>query len=158
MSDILTEEQAAALEAWAAEPHRKGGCSGYGPKFDAAFHVAEAVREGSTSYEQRALSLAIYPGRLDKVGITGKAYVGLGLAGEAGEFADKMKKVLRDDAGEVTPERRLELLLELGDVLWYVVAAASELDSDLAEVAAMNLEKLEDRHARDALGGSGDHR
>lgn len=85
-------------------------------------------------------------------------YPALKLAGEAGEFAEKVGKIIRDEAGVISPGARLALLKELGDVLWYVSAAARELKSDLEEVAQMNLDKLAARAAGGKLGGSGDER
>lgn len=85
-------------------------------------------------------------------------YAALGLVGEAGEIADKVKKVLRDDGGVVTEERRQALLLELGDVCWYCNQLANLLDSTLSEVARMNIDKLYSRKARGTLQGSGDNR
>src|SRR5271163_3014947 len=83
------------------------------------------------------------------------AYPALGLAGEAGEVAEHAKKVLRDDDGSITDERRAAMSKELGDVLWYVAQLASELELDLDEVAAENLEKLFSRQRRGVLSGSG---
>jgi NTP pyrophosphatase (non-canonical NTP hydrolase) len=85
-------------------------------------------------------------------------YPALGLAGEAGEVAEHAKKVIRDDGGEVTDERRAAMTKELGDVLWYVAQLASELDLQLEEVAQANLEKLLSRQRRGVLSGSGDER
>lgn len=85
-------------------------------------------------------------------------YATLGLCGEAGEFADKAKKVIRDQNNVITEEVRINLLKELGDVLWYVTALASELNSSLQEVAKMNLTKLDGRRERGTLSGSGDNR
>ena len=86
------------------------------------------------------------------------AYPALGLAGEAGELANKVKKVLRDDGGAITEERRKDLLDELGDVLWYVAELATCLGGDLQEVAAKNIEKLQSRAERGKLQGQGDQR
>jgi NTP pyrophosphatase (non-canonical NTP hydrolase) len=86
------------------------------------------------------------------------SYPALGLAGEAGEVAEHAKKVIRDDAGEVTPERKAALAKELGDVLWYVAQIATELDLDLDAIAAGNLDKLLSRQRRGVLSGSGDDR
>jgi NTP pyrophosphatase (non-canonical NTP hydrolase) len=86
------------------------------------------------------------------------AYPALGLAGEAGEVAEHAKKAIRDDAGKVSDERRVAMSRELGDVLWYVAQLASELDLNLDEIAAQNLEKLFSRQARGVLSGSGDDR
>jgi NTP pyrophosphatase (non-canonical NTP hydrolase) len=86
------------------------------------------------------------------------AYPALGLAGEAGEVAEHAKKAIRDDAGKVSDERRAAMSKELGDVLWYIAQLATELDLDLGEIAAQNLEKLFSRQQRGVLSGSGDDR
>jgi NTP pyrophosphatase (non-canonical NTP hydrolase) len=85
-------------------------------------------------------------------------YPGLGLAGEAGEVAEHVKKAVRDDGGEVSEERRAAMSKELGDVLWYVAQLASELGLDLDQVARENLDKLFSRQRRGVLSGSGDER
>lgn len=85
-------------------------------------------------------------------------YPALGLAGEAGEVADHAKKTIRDDDGIVSEDRRSAMAKELGDVLWYVAQLASELELDLDEVAAENLQKLFSRQRRGVLSGSGDNR
>lgn len=85
-------------------------------------------------------------------------YAALGLNGEAGEVADEAKKVMRDDGCVLTEHRRERIAAELGDVLWYVAAVASELGIDLGTIAGNNLEKLESRAARGTLHGSGDSR
>ena len=82
----------------------------------------------------------------------------LGLAGEAGETADKIKKVLRDKDGVFSEEDKREVVKELGDVLWYVASIARYLNVPLAEVAKTNLEKLEGRRDRNLLHGEGDNR
>jgi len=85
-------------------------------------------------------------------------YPTLGLAGEAGEVADKIKKVIRDDGGEVLPDKKKDIEGELGDVLWYISQLATELGLSLEDVAAKNIEKLYSRLERGKLGGSGDKR
>lgn len=82
----------------------------------------------------------------------------LGLAGEAGETADKIKKILRDKDGTVSDEDRESVTKELGDVLWYVAAIARYLGVDLYEVAEGNINKLESRYQRNKLHGAGDER
>lgn len=82
----------------------------------------------------------------------------LGLAGESGEAADKVKKIIRDHDGGLSEEDREGLLKELGDVLWYVASVARYLDEPLSKVAEGNLDKLESRYQRGKLGGSGDER
>mgnify|MGYP003112955711 FL=1 len=78
----------------------------------------------------------------------------LGLVGEAGEVAEKIKKQLRDDT-EVASE---EIQRELGDVLFYVAALSNLYGSNLEAVAKMNLDKLNDRQKRGVLKGEGDNR
>lgn len=82
----------------------------------------------------------------------GLMYTGLALAGEAGECANEIKKWHRDDNEVMSPERRHKLLLELGDVLWYVASLADDLDASLETVALLNLQKL----ARRAEMGGGE--
>lgn len=103
-------------------------------------------------YQQAALKTAIYPESHAIV------YPVLGLTGEAGEVADKIKKTIRDFDGKFSPERRREIALELGDVLWYAAALARDLGISLSEVAEMNIRKLADRSGRNALHGEGDNR
>ena len=86
------------------------------------------------------------------------AFRSLGLAGVSGEVAEHAKKALRDDGGQVSPERRAAMAKELGDVLWYVAQLATELDLDLDAIAGENLEKLLSRQRRGVLSGSGDER
>jgi NTP pyrophosphatase (non-canonical NTP hydrolase) len=106
-----------------------------------------------TTYQTRAQKTALYP----QVG-SNPIYPTLGLCGEAGEVADKVKKVLRDRQGCFDPAAIDDLRLELGDVLWYVAQLASELGLDLGEIAEANLAKLASRAARNVIGGSGDRR
>ncbi len=82
----------------------------------------------------------------------------LGLVGESGEFADKVKKIMRDKRGNFTDEERIELLKELGDTLWYVAEVSLYLDMPMSELAKMNLDKLASRKARGKLVGAGDNR
>jgi NTP pyrophosphatase (non-canonical NTP hydrolase) len=86
----------------------------------------------------------------------------LKLAGEAGEVAEKLGKLMRDEGwspgDELSLEQRDALAHELGDVLWYVAAVAHDLGLPLDEVARRNLAKLADRKRRGVIGGSGDTR
>jgi NTP pyrophosphatase (non-canonical NTP hydrolase) len=82
----------------------------------------------------------------------------LGLVGESSEVAEKMKKIIRDKAGVISPEDRAEIIKELGDILWYVNSVAHMLDSSFEEVASKNLEKVLSRKARGTLHGTGDNR
>lgn len=136
------------------------------------------------AYQRIATKSAIYPGQGTPLGLI---YVALKLNGEAGELAEHVGKAMRDDglisplfddestirsvtraSGKVdvlsvanypmTDARRAAIVKELGDVLWYVSAAANELGLSLSDVALANLTKLADRSERDALRGSGDDR
>lgn len=89
------------------------------------------------------------PGFIEKV---------LGLAGEAGEVADKIKKILRDKNGVVSDDDRAAVIKELGDTLWYIAAISRYLGVPLSEVASINIDKLESRYQRNRLHGEGDER
>jgi NTP pyrophosphatase (non-canonical NTP hydrolase) len=82
----------------------------------------------------------------------------LGICGEAGEVAEKVKKIIRDQEGKINQADKRELSKELGDVLWYLAVLAHEIGFSFDEVAANNLKKLKDRKLRGVLGGSGDNR
>ena len=105
------------------------------------------------TYQQRSRATACYP----EAGAN-PIYPTLGLCSEAGEVADKVKKVLRDQGGEFSAEVIAALQLELGDVLWYVAQLATELGLELDQVAQANLDKLASRTARNVISGSGDSR
>lgn len=102
-------------------------------------------------YQDATAQTAIYPGSGSEEGLT---YVTLGLTGEAGEVAEKLKKFKRE--GDTSYVDDMED--ELGDVLWYLARVADELDMDLSEVADRNLDKLLDREERNVLEGEGDDR
>jgi len=103
-------------------------------------------------YQKEAMETAVYPERYKVI------YSTMGLAGEAGEVANKVKKIYRDRGGEIDDEARQMLCGEIGDVLWYCAALCSDLGTSLDIVAEANLKKLRDRKKRDALQGSGDAR
>ncbi len=108
-------------------------------------------------YQQAAAQTAIYPHHGEQ-NLGALLYVTLGLAGEAGELANKVKKILRDEGGVITPPIRQALIEEIGDCLWYVAMIAHELDYNLAEVARRNVVKLTARKERGTLQGEGDQR
>ena len=106
-----------------------------------------------SDYQSRSRATAVYPAAgenlLDPT---------LGLCGEAGEVAEKIKKMVRDDGGVLSDERRDALAKELGDVLWYLAQIATEAELDLDEIAEENITKLLSRRDRNVLSGSGDER
>ena len=104
-------------------------------------------------YQNRSRETALYPQHG-----ANPIYPTLGLCGEAGEVADKVKKVLRDREGRFDQGVRDDLRHELGDVLWYLAQLCTELDLCLEDVAAANLDKLASRAARNVIAGSGDRR
>jgi NTP pyrophosphatase (non-canonical NTP hydrolase) len=103
-------------------------------------------------YQINAVATAIY-GEGNKV-----VYPTLGLCGEAGEVAEKIKKVIRDKGGVFSDETKVELAKELGDVLWYIANIANDLGIGMEIVASMNIEKLESRRQRNLIHGEGDNR
>lgn len=90
--------------------------------------------------------------------LMGRAYAVMGLCGEAGEVADKMKKLIRDSDGEMTSGRQEGIIKELGDVEWYLTETADLFDSSKDEVIRTNFEKLTSRQERGTRGGDGDDR
>lgn len=98
-------------------------------------------------YQKQSQKFAVYPNNFKVI------YPSLGLAGEAGEVAEKVKKWLRD--GSIDKE---EVAKELGDVLWYLAAIAKDLGYPLSDIAQMNLDKLQSRKKRGKIRGSGDNR
>lgn len=105
-------------------------------------------------YQWRAKQTAIYPGQGN---LTGLMYAALGLAGEAGEVANKVQKAWRDD-GTLTTERQVQIMAEVGGVLWYAAQVCTEMLASFGDVAEANLAILASRQARGVLSGSGDER
>lgn len=105
-------------------------------------------------YQRHTDDTAIYP----DAGNGNFIYPALGLCGEAGEVAERIKKVLRDANGHMTLDRKTGLLNELGDVLWYVARLAREIGIPLDYIAEYNIKKLSSRKERNVLHGSGSNR
>lgn len=98
-------------------------------------------------YQKQAEGTAIYKSEHSLI------YPALGLAAEAGEVANKVKKVLRDGKFD-----RTAIADEVGDCLWYIAALCRDLNVDMSTLATRNLEKLYDRKDRGVLSGNGDNR
>ena len=105
-------------------------------------------------YQNKAAVTALYPNH----GKNEFIYPTLGLVGEAGEVAEKVKKIIRDDGGKISLTKKEELKKEIGDVLWYISQLSLELGLSLEEVAKANIEKLYSRLERNKLHGDGDNR
>lgn len=103
-------------------------------------------------YQEAALETSVYPEQYRII------YPALGMNGEAGEVADKVKKVIRDCNCRMTDEKKREIAMEAGDVLWYVATLAHDLGYTLDEIGEMNKSKLKSRQERGMIGGSGDNR
>ena len=117
--------------------------------------IKEKYMYGITAgaYQISACDTAIFPKE------KALEYLTLGLTGEAGEIANKVKKFIRDGATkEEYLAKRIEIGYEIGDVLWYCAVLAEELEMNLGHIMEKNLEKLADRHKRGKISGSGDNR
>ena len=109
-------------------------------------------------YQKQAISTDTFGGKSDAIFTKGFMSKVLGLVGESGELAEKFKKILRDKDGHLSEEDKVEIIKELGDVLWYVSAIATYLDVSLEDVASGNLKKVLSRKDRGVTNGSGDNR
>lgn len=106
-------------------------------------------------YQTLAKRTANFAGKTDEYALM---YLCLGLAGETGEVIEKMKKVVRNDGGVVSDEKREDIKRELGDVLWYASQLADRLGIPFNTVAEANITKLADRAARHVIASEGDTR
>ncbi len=104
------------------------------------------------TYQREAKKTAIYPENMQII------YPTIGLSGEVGEVSEKVKKVIRDHGGFFSPRYNEEIALEIGDVLWYLSALATDLGYSLDDIAKMNIEKLKSRKERNKIKGNGDNR
>ena len=105
------------------------------------------------TYQEQSRKTAVYPDKGNNF-----IYPTLGLVGESGEVAEKIKKVIRDNESVIDENVKSAVMKELGDVLWYLSQLASELNLSLDEIANENLEKLSSRMERNQIHGEGDDR
>jgi NTP pyrophosphatase (non-canonical NTP hydrolase) len=103
-------------------------------------------------YQKVAITTAIYPREQAII------YPTLGLTGEAGEVANKVKKIIRDGSDSKDEKLVSEIKSEIGDCLWYIAVLASDFDIKLSDIASTNLEKLANRKKNGTIHGSGDNR
>ena len=111
------------------------------------------MTDSFNEYQLLTRETAIYPGALSG-DTTALSYCSLGLAGEVGEVANKIKKIIRDKE----PAQMSQIAYELGDAQWYLARLADELGVPLGAIVVSNLEKLSSRKERGTLSGSGDNR
>ena len=105
------------------------------------------------TYQNKARVTAQYP----NLG-SNYIYPTLGLVGEAGEVAEKVKKVIRDKKGIFDDNSKDAIKKEIGDVLWYLSNLCTEFNFSLDDVAMNNLNKLKIRASKGRISGSGDDR
>jgi len=103
-------------------------------------------------YQQVAKTTAIYPREQAII------YPTLGLTGEAGEVANKVKKIIRDGSNSKDEKLVSEIKAEIGDCLWYIAVLADDFNIKLSDIASANLEKLAIRKKNNTIHGSGDNR
>ena len=106
-------------------------------------------------YQKQATSTAQFRDTSDEYKLM---YSCMGLAGESGELIEKIKKVIRNDGGAISEEKREAIKLEIGDVLWYLSQIARLCDISFDDAAEANVKKLADRRARGVIKSEGDTR
>jgi NTP pyrophosphatase (non-canonical NTP hydrolase) len=109
-------------------------------------------------YQKQAITTDTFGGKMDNLSDFGFLEKAFGLVGEAGEAAEKLKRIFRERRGELSDEDKHELIKEFGDVLWYISALSHYLGVTLDDVASQNLEKVLSRKQRGQTYGSGDNR
>ena len=111
-------------------------------------------------YQTRAIVTDSYENSGKNISVTELAFLNkvLGLVGESGEVAEKIKKVLRNQDGKMSEDDKEEIIKELGDILWYMAVLSSYLGYDFETVAKNNLDKLADRAKRGVIKSKGDNR
>lgn len=115
--------------------------------------VSRAITKSANWYQAMAKETAIFPEH------KAMEYLALGLVGESGEIANKVKKLIRDGADKETLEqKRIDIAYEIGDVLWYCAMLADEMGVELGDIMDANLKKLYSRKERGTLQGEGDNR
>ena len=105
-------------------------------------------------YQKQALTTAVRSGN----DLLDLCHWALGITGEGGEIAEKVKKIIRDQNSTMTDEKKTEIAKEIGDVLWYLAVLADTLGVSLGDLAQANIDKLKSRQSRGKISGSGDNR
>jgi len=95
-------------------------------------------------YQEEALKTALYPNIGSNI-----LYPMLGLMGEAGEISGKISKIIRDDGGIMTPDRRTAIRGELGDVLWFMATVCAEANLDMGTLYLLAQRAVNNVHMTD---------
>lgn len=123
------------------------------------FEKFQAGAKETAIYNQDARVLYPALGTAGEVGeVLEKAINLIMMAAHAGKVCNQVKKIIRDDNCECDTPRKHDIGKEIGGVLWYCAAVASDLGLDLGVIAQENLDILADRQKRDAIQGDGDNR
>lgn len=106
-------------------------------------------------YQEKASVTATFTGKQEEHQLM---YLALGVCGESGEIAEKIKKIIRNDEGVVSDEKRESIRSEIGDVLWYLSQLSRVLHIPFEDAAQDNIRKIMDRKARGVVKSTGDTR
>lgn len=109
-------------------------------------------------YQEMSDSVNIGSFEMPTQHVPGMAFYTIGMCGEAGEVAEKVKKIYRDSQGQISQPQKQAIVKELGDVMWYISQIARCVGSDVDEVMQENVKKLSERKSKGRLRGSGDDR
>lgn len=104
------------------------------------------------NYQKECKKTAIYPTEYSVI------YPVIGMCGETGEVAEKIKKIIRDKNSIFDETSKIEIMKELGDVMWYISNIATDLNVNMSDILTMNLDKIQSRQSRNKIHGSGDNR
>lgn len=160
MSNVIEPRPWSGLCHDCKEPKRAGASKyclncGSGRHKEPSWNLEDS--DSLDGYQHLASTTAQYPGKGTSSTLA-RCYVALGLTGEAGEYADKVKRIIRGDSGASSVEAQDQRIEELGDVLWYLANACIEEGISLSHVARINLDKLFARKAASTIKGTGDRR
>ncbi len=139
------------FRAGIAQLARASPFQGEGHGFESRFPLHKKMN--FDEYQDITDKTAIYPNRGKNI-----VYPTLGLTGEAGDVAEKVKKIIRDKDSNIDTDTVELIKKELGDVLWYLSQVAMEFGLTLNDVAEGNVKKLRSRKKRGTLKGDGDNR
>lgn len=127
-------------------------------------HVGRSGHMSFDNYQEWTNTTAMFGDSIDEaVGVQDNdvvkmLYLSNTINEEAGELAGKVKRMVRDDKGELSIPNTFGMIKELGDILYYMAQFTQVLGVQMSDVIEYNIIKLEDRTRRDAIQGAGDER